>query len=75
VAANDRANPHFESRHELAGNDTAARALQSFDRSVAQLRALLVGGIVCIVEAELMGVDDEIDVFRKPLDNAKCFRQ
>jgi hypothetical protein len=73
VATQGRANSRFESRHELAGNDTAARAFQSFDRSVAQLRALLVSGVVLSVEAELMAVDDEIDVFGKPLDNPKRF--
>ncbi len=73
VAAQGQANPLCEFRQELAGNNSAARDLQFFDRSVAQLRALLMGGVVLIVEAELMAVDDEIDVFRKPLDNAKRF--
>src|SRR5664279_4858325 len=52
VATDDRANPFFEPWHELAGNDTAAGALQSFDGFVAHLCALLMGGVVLIVEAE-----------------------
>ena len=73
VAADDRANPFLKSRYELVSDDVAARDLQFFDGSVAKLWALLVSGVVLIVEAELMAVDDEIDVFRKPLDNAKRF--
>ena len=64
----------LESWHEVVGNDLRHEFFSFLIVLSRNFVPVLVGWIVFIVEPKLMAVDDQIDVFGKPLDNPKHLR-